>query len=183
MAKKALSELRARDIMTSDIVSVAETATVRELVALLQEHEISGVPVVNARGKITGVVSVSDVAASSGGGGSIGPEVASPEFYVHGWEDKLNPDDLRQLHIEDEGLLVSDIMTPRVYTVKGDAPISEVARTMVDGHVHRLLVEEGGEPVGIVSTLDLLRLLADDRLRLLADDRAPRAAVKPVARR
>jgi signal-transduction protein with cAMP-binding, CBS, and nucleotidyltransferase domain len=129
------------------------------------------------------VVSASDAVAAAGETAAVAQEMANPEFYVHGWEDKLNPDDLRQLHIEDEGLLVSDIMTPRVYTVKGDAPISEVARTMVDGHVHRLLVEEGGEPVGIVSTLDLLRLLADDRLRLLADDRAPRAAVKPVARR
>ena len=165
MAKKALSELRARDIMTSDIVSVAETATVRELVALLQEHEISGVPVVNARGKITGVVSVSDVAASSGGGGSIGPEVASPEFYVHGWEDKVNPDELRQLHIEDEGLLVSDIMTVRVYTIAADAPVTEIASTMVDGHVHRLLVAERDKLVGIVSTLDVLRSVANNPSR------------------
>ena len=160
MQNNPLSELRARDIMTADIVSVAENATVRELVTLLQENEISGVPVVNARGKITGVVSLNDVAAASGESGAVAPERASPDFYVHGWEDKLNPDELRQLHVEDEGLLVSDIMTARVYTVAADVPIAEVARTMVDGHVHRLLVVEGDQPVGIVSTLDLLRSIA-----------------------
>jgi CBS domain-containing protein len=155
-----IATLRARDLMTVDIVSVAEDATVRELVELLQEYEISGVPVVNARGKITGVVSLSDVAAASGEREAIAPERANPEFYVHEWEDKLNPDELRQLHLEEEGLLVRDIMTARVYTVPADAPIAEVARTMVDGHVHRLLVAERDKLVGIVSTLDLLRAIA-----------------------
>jgi CBS domain-containing protein len=135
---------------------------VRELVALLQDYEISGVPVVNARGKITGVVSVNDVAGASGESSSIAPERASPEFYVHGWEDKINPDELRQLHVEDEGLLVSDIMTTRVYTVAADAPVTEVASTMVDAHVHRLLVADRDKLVGIVTTLDVLKSIASN---------------------
>jgi CBS domain-containing protein len=55
---------------------------------------------------------------------------------------------------------VRDIMTASVYTIPADAPIAEIARTMVDGHVHRLLVAEGDKLVGIVSTLDLLRAIA-----------------------
>jgi CBS domain-containing protein len=106
------------------------------------------------------VVSLTDVAAASGDREAIAPEVSSPDFYVHEWEDKLNPDELRQLHVESEGLLVRDIMTARVYTVTADASIAEVARTMVDGHVHRLLVAESDKLVGIVSTLDLMRSLA-----------------------
>ena len=161
MEHHTIATLRARDLMTTDIVKVAEDATVRELVELLQEHEISGVPVVNARGKITGVVSVSDIAGASGERAAIAPERASPEFYVHEWEDKINPDELRQLHVEEEGLLVRDIMTARVYTVAADASIAVVARTMVEGHVHRLLVAEGDRLVGILSTLDLLRSIAN----------------------
>jgi CBS domain-containing protein len=160
MDTREFFELRARDIMTSDIVSVEETATVRELVALLQDHEISGVPVVNERGKITGVVSAGDAAAVVSENEAVAPERASPEYYVRGWEDKLNPEDLRQLHIEDEGLLVKDIMTRSVYTVASDAPIGEVAHTMVSGHVHRLLVAESDKLVGIVTTLDVLREIA-----------------------
>jgi CBS domain-containing protein len=121
--------LRARDVMTKDIVRVAEDSTVRELIETLQEHDISGVPVVNARGKITGVVSLSD--------------------------------ELRQLHVEDDGLLVRDIMTRRVLTVPADAPIAEVARIMVEAHLHRLLVADRDKLVGIVSTLDVLRSIAD----------------------
>ena len=152
--------LRARDVMTREIVCVAEDATVSELVALLQEHEISGAPVVNARGKIIGVVSLSDIASVFGHREAIAPEVAHPEIYVHDWEDKINPDELRQLHVEDDDLLVRDIMTPRVYTVTADAGVAEVARTLLQGHVHRLLVAERDRLVGIVSTIDLLRSIA-----------------------
>lgn len=162
MDTKTLAELRARDVMTADVVSVSETTSVRELVSLLREHDVSGAPVVDEGGKLVGVVSATDAAAASEPRASVAPEVASPEFYVHGWEDKLNPDELRQLHVEDEGLLVSDIMTPIVYTVASDAAIPELARTMIEAHVHRLLVTEDEDLVGIVSTMDLLRLLAEE---------------------
>jgi CBS domain-containing protein len=158
--ERHLFELRARDVMTRDIVSIAGTATVRELVALLQEHEISGAPVVDGKGRVVGVVTLNDIAPLAGDRQAVAPERADPDFYVHGWEDKLNPDELRQLHVEDEGLTVGDIMTPRVYTVAADAPIAEVARTMVEGHVHRMLVADGGQLVGLVSTFDILRSVA-----------------------
>jgi CBS domain-containing protein len=167
--RESLLDLQARDIMTRDIVTVAQTATLRELAALLREHQISGVPVVDARGRITGVVSASDVLGVVGDSAAVAPETASPEFYVHGWEDKLNPDELRQLHIEDEGLSVGDIMNPCVYSVAADAPLPEVAHLMVEARVHRLLVEQGEELVGIVSTLDLLHAL--DRSRPSAKPR------------
>jgi len=153
-------DLRASDVMTTEIVCVAEDATVRELIELLQENQISGVPVTDALGRISGLVSLSDVAAAAGEREAIRPDTANPELYVHEWEDKINPDELRQLHVEEPGLLVRDIMTRRVYTVDAGARIGEVARMMVDGRVHRLLVAEGKKVVGIVSTLDLLSSIA-----------------------
>jgi CBS domain-containing protein len=176
--------LRARDVMTKDIVRVAEDSTMRDLIETLQENDISGVPVVNARGKITGVVTLSDIAAASVKRAAIAPERAHPDFYVHEWEEKLNPDDLRQLHVEDDSLLVRDIMTRRVLTVPADAPIAEVARTMVEGHFHRLLVADREKLVGIVSTLDVLRSIADPgALTPGANSRPARRARPPVASR
>jgi CBS domain-containing protein len=157
VVEPGLRALRARDVMTREIVSVAEDATVRDLVGLLLEHGISGAPVVNARGKITGVVSLRDIASVSGHREAIAPELAQPDFYVHDWEDKLNPDELRQLHVEDENLLVRDIMTARVHTVAADAPLAEVAQTLLQRQIHRLLVAERDQLVGIVTTVDLLR--------------------------
>ncbi len=74
----------------------------------------------------------------------------------------MNPEELRGLHLEDEALLVRDIMTPTVYTVPEETPVAELARTMVAGRIHRLIVTRRDNVVGIVTTLDLLRLLYEE---------------------
>jgi predicted transcriptional regulator len=55
--------------------------------------------------------------------------------------------------------VVRDIMTPAAYTVPHDTPVADLARTMVTGRVHRLLVTRDGHVVGIVTSLDLLKAL------------------------
>jgi len=57
---------------------------------------------------------------------------------------------------------VRDVMTPTVYTVTEDTPAVDLARTMISGRVHRLFVTRMGRIVGIVTSLDLLRLLCDE---------------------
>ncbi|MGB5295549.1 MAG: CBS domain-containing protein [Thermoanaerobaculia bacterium] len=52
-------------------------------------------------------------------------------------------------------------MTPSVFAVEAEAPINTVAQSMMDSHLHRLLVVREGKVVGIVSTSDLLSLLAE----------------------
>ena len=49
-----------------------------------------------------------------------------------------------------------------VYTVSEDATVSEIASTMLDNHLHRVLVTRDGQPLGIISTSDLLGLLIDE---------------------
>jgi CBS domain-containing protein len=61
----------------------------------------------------------------------------------------------------DAGLTVEDVMTHDVLTVKAEDDVREVARQMIDLHVHRLLVCDGEEVVGIITAFDLLRALAD----------------------
>jgi CBS domain-containing protein len=154
------NSLKAKDLMSRQLVTVQEDTTVAELVTVLIEREISGAPVVAASGKLVGVVALSDVAGLVPGGGAIAPDRASPNAYVRGWEDVVNPDELRQLHVEDAGLTVGDIMKTTVTTVAPDASVAEMAAAMVQGHIHRVVVTEKGRPVGIVSSMDLLKLLA-----------------------
>ncbi len=69
---------------------------------------------------------------------------------------------MRNLHIENEELLVRDIMTPKVFTVTVDTPIAVIAREMISGRIHRVFVTNlEGRVIGIVSALDLLKLLAE----------------------
>ncbi len=150
----------ARDVMNSEILTVTEDMTAHELATFLTDHEISGAPVEDSEGRLSGVVSTTDLARTAFESGSSAEE-AHPFF--RSWAGaSLDVDDLEDLHVEEEGLQVKDIMTPTVFAVEADAPVSHVARSMLDGHLHRLLVIEGQKVVGIISTSDLLRLLAGE---------------------
>ncbi|MCP3963785.1 MAG: CBS domain-containing protein [bacterium] len=59
------------------------------------------------------------------------------------------------------GLKVRQIMTPIADTVAEETPVPEIARIMVANHYHRMVVTRREKPVGIVSSMDLLKLIAD----------------------
>jgi CBS domain-containing protein len=143
--------------MTTDVVKVPADLTVAELADVFMENEISGAPVVDEEGALVGVVSVFDVARQSSGETGVVTEGGNPEFYVRGWEEQYTVEEFRKLRVQEGHLTVRDVMTPAAFTVEEDDPISDVARTLVDGHIHRVLVTRGHEVVGIISSLDLLR--------------------------
>jgi CBS domain-containing protein len=149
--------LTAGDVMNAGVKTVRVDLTASELAAFLAENQISGAPVVDQDGRMVGVVSLMDLAENEATRRVARDE--GPEFYLHGWEDKMDPGEVRRLRVVDEDLLVGDIMTPTVYTVPAETSVSEVARTMLAGRVHRLLVTREGRVVGIVTTMDLLKLL------------------------
>jgi CBS domain-containing protein len=146
--------------MNDEILTVTEEMTVQELATFLTDHEISGAPVEDADGRLIGVVSTTDLARTAAESGSA--QDAGEHPFFHSWNGvSIDDEDLADLHIEEDGLLVREIMTPTVFAVEAAAPVSHVARSMLDGHLHRLLVIDGQKVVGIVSTSDLLRLLAE----------------------
>jgi CBS domain-containing protein len=156
-SKPRSKEPRARDVMTTEVVKVPADLTVAELADVFMENEISGAPVVDEDGALVGVVSVFDVARQSSGETGVVTEQGNPEFYVRGWEEQYTVEEFRKLRVQEGHLTVRDVMTPAAFTVEEDDPISDVARTLVDGHIHRVLVTRGHEVVGIISSLDLLR--------------------------
>jgi CBS domain-containing protein len=151
----------ARDLMTHPVLTIRDDRTLGELTAFFSENAISGAPVVDEKGALVGVVTVTDLSEQAMGDES--PALADRSrsvFFHEGWECRMNPEELRALSIRDAGQLVRDIMTPVVYAIPGSTPVERVARTMIAGRIHRLLVTEKGRVSGIVTTLDLLKLLA-----------------------
>lgn len=146
--------ITAGDVMNPRILTVRDEMTVEELAEFLVEHEISGAPVEDASGKLVGVVSVTDIAAvvSEGAKGQDG----GSDFFVRPQEEAPE-----EIDVEDGHIHVREIMTPIVYAVPEEMPVSEVAERMVESHLHRLLVTRGEKVVGILSTSDLLGLLVD----------------------
>jgi CBS domain-containing protein len=148
------------DLMTSEVLSVRPDMSVRELADFLAENEISGAPVVDDDEKLIGVVSATDIAEKSRAEADFIVERSDPRFYVRSFDDTLDVEEMRNLHIENEDMLVRDIMTPKAITVPADLPVAEIAREMVSGRIHRVFVTNlEGRMIGIVTALDLLKIL------------------------
>lgn len=156
-----MRQMVARDVMNSEIVTVRDDMNVEEVAGILADNEISGAPVEDGDGRLVGVVSVTDIALAAAQGAQLAPDRSNPAFYVRGWEESVDPEDMRGLHLERENFLVREIMTPAVYSVPEDTPVSEIAETMIDSHIHRVLVTRGEQVVGIVTSSDLLGLLVE----------------------
>lgn len=155
-----MKNLVAKDIMNSDVIVAQDNMTVQELTNLLTSNMITGAPVVDDSGKPVGVVSTTDIVRSRVGRTATFKEKPEPSYYLRSWEDKLDEEEVRHFHIEeDDGLLVRDIMTPLIFKVPENAGIAEMADTMIGGRIHRLIVTKEDRVVGIVTTLDMLKAI------------------------
>lgn len=154
-----------REVMSRDVITVRDDMTLQEVATFLTENQISGAPVEDAERRLVGVVSLSDVARATSEQSQMesdrpqGQRLPNSDYYIRGWEKKLTVEEFESFQVEEPGLLVSEIMTPRVYSVDEATPISEAARLMREAHIHRVLVTRHGSVVGIVTTSDLLALL------------------------
>lgn len=146
-----------KDLMNPDVMTVADDMTTDELARFLVEREISGAPVVDSRGHLVGVVSMTDI-------GRKVAEASDVESETSGFYRDMIPDvtleDLGQRYVEERVVTVADVMTPAIHQVPVTASAAEAARIMVDQRIHRLVVTEGKEPVGIITSLDLLKVMA-----------------------
>ncbi|HBL30225.1 MAG TPA: hypothetical protein DD490_25615 [Acidobacteria bacterium] len=162
--------ITAADLMNPRVLTVREDLTIRELANVLTENEISGAPVEDRSGKLVGVVSLTDVVEAlaeddeEDDDGIEGGETDRGAFFVSEWrDDTMSREEIEELGLDDAELTVAEIMTPEVFTVREDTPVSEIALAMIQNHVHRLLVTRDDRVVGILSTSDLLGLLVEER--------------------
>ena len=127
-------QLRVRDLMSLEPVTVRGGAPLVVADRLMRDFGVSGLPVIDGKGDLIGVLSRTDLMALAG------------DPRVEAWQ----------------GRSVAATMTAPGLTVEADAPLAEAAAQMEDHHVHRLVVVEpdGGRPIGILSTMDLVRALA-----------------------
>jgi CBS domain-containing protein len=178
----------AMDVMTSEVITVDENATVPEAARLLAEHGISAVPVVDKDRRVIGMVSEGDLLHRA--------ETGTERRRSWWLEMVSSTNKLAGEYIKSHSGKVEDVMTRDVLSVTPETPVADIAVLLETNRIKRVPVLRDGKLVGIVSRANLVRALAmtinaagngaeaDDRSirdRLLAELKAQKwAEVSPA---
>jgi CBS domain-containing protein len=142
--------MRAHQIMTRSVITIAPDATILDAAKTMLQHHVSGLPVVDAAGKLVGIVSEGDFIRRS--------EIATQRKRGR-WLRALLGDSAVD-YIHEHGRTVADVMTGDPITVTEDATLEEIVDTMETKGVKRLPVMAGDRLVGIVSRANLMQAVA-----------------------
>jgi len=166
-----MTSLRARDLMTPDVVTVPPETPVLTIARMLADRGISAAPVVDAQGQVAGVVTEGDLIRRLAG------EADRPA----GWFASLfsNQERDAERYARTHGVTARDVMTADVVAVDPDTLASAVAHLMEERGIRRVLVTQEGRLKGIVSRADLLRALVapPQEAGELSDERIRRAVL------
>ncbi|MGE0806685.1 MAG: CBS domain-containing protein [Burkholderiaceae bacterium] len=145
--------MRAEDIMTAPVLTVSPGTELAEVVAMLLEYRIGGVPVIDD-GQLLGVVDEGDLVRRCEIGTEVRPEGRS------WWRRWVRPDPAPLEYVHSHGRYARDVMNGHVICAAADASLAELADMFEDRRIRRVPVLRGGKLVGVVTRADLVRALA-----------------------
>jgi CBS domain-containing protein len=164
MTAKANAKLVASDIMQRDVIVVYDRDTLQEAMDLMTENHVTGLPVVNSKGKCVGVISATDI---------LGYEQEHSEFVADTNDDMalhFDPDSGQWEHVrvssyalEQFGeVRVEEVMSRNLLFVETNTTLKDVARKMCNDKVHRVLVIDPDYRLqGIITSTDFVKLFAE----------------------
>ena len=148
--------ITAKDIMTTDVITISPETEIAQAAKLLLSNRINGVPVVNDAGELVGILCQSDLIIQQ-------KNIPIPSLFT--FLDGFIPlTSSKKLDEEVEKIAATragDAMTANPVTVSPDTEIEKIAALMVEKSYHTLPVVDGGKLVGIVGKEDVLRTLID----------------------
>jgi CBS domain-containing protein len=139
--------MKIKDVMTEDVLTVSTSSTLKETAQLLADLGISGMPVVDADGKLAGVISEADILYKERGHG----RRHGGSFVWLFFPDLLDTSKL-------DARTAGEAMSSPAVTIGPDRPVNEAAGLMLDEAINRLpVVDPDGKLIGIVTRADLVR--------------------------
>ncbi len=148
--------LKAKDIMTSNVITIKPEATVEELARVLMEHKISGVPVVDEENKIIGIVTENDLIRKNKRF-HIPTIIRIFDAYFLLGSGKAE-EEIKKMAAK----TVEEIFTDNVVTIEEDTSLEDIATIMAEQHIHLLPVLKDGTVVGIVGKADMVRAMTHE---------------------
>ena len=148
--------MKAKDIMTTNVITINQNAPIPLIAKILVENSISGAPVVDNENNIVGMVSEGDLLRKE-----TNPRLPSHinilgAFIYYNGVERYH-DDLKKLMAEQ----AESLMTEDVITISPDTEIEEIGKLMLEHGIKRLPVVQDGKMVGLVSRRDMVKLLID----------------------
>lgn len=143
--------MKAADIMTPHVETVAADATVGQAIRVMLQKRISGLPVVDGKGQLVGMITEGDFLRRKELGTAPHP---------HWLVAFLTPGSTAEDYTRSHGRRVEEVMTRDVVSVTETEPVEAIVRLMEKHSIKRLPVVRDGRPVGLVSRADLLRAFA-----------------------
>jgi CBS domain-containing protein len=149
--------LKARDIMTKEVISVYPETEVVQAARLLLEHRINGLPVLDQEEHLIGIICQSDLISQQ-------KKIPLPSFFIL-LDSVIQLPSIKNIEKELQkiaAIAVKDAMTPNPVTVDPDTALEDIATLMVKNNIHTLPVLDQGRLVGIIGKEDILRTLMSD---------------------
>jgi len=146
-------DLLARDIMTEAVIACVAETKLEDVVKTLAEHEISGMPVIDAARRVVGIVSEDDLLLAD--------HLEPPRIKTALFGFYILRQSVMDRMAELRGLRVEDVMTKRVITFGPETPVDQIAQALHDKRINRVPIVDGeGKLIGLVSRADIIRAVA-----------------------
>ena len=144
--------LKARDIMTRDVISVKKETSLKQLAEILSRNHINGAPVVDDDGRLIGVIAESDLVRKDKKL-HIPTVVALFDWVLYLESSKVMEKEIQRVN----ATVVGDLYEKNVVTVDEETPVDEIATIMTKKKIYTIPVMEGDRLVGIIGKGDIIR--------------------------
>jgi CBS domain-containing protein len=144
-----------KDFMTTDPVTTLPSASVESAVTIMEKHQISGLPVVDADHHVVGILSEGDLLVRE--------SPLKPPLYMTLLGSIIYFESPAQFHQHIQkslGMLVQDVMTAKPITISPNASLADAAQVMLEKRVNRLpVIDTEQKLLGIITRHDLVKAL------------------------
>lgn len=144
--------MKARDVMTTHVITISPNASIQDVAELLLQNRISALPVVNQDGGLVGIVSEGDLLRRS--------EVGTDRRRSWWLRLLVGQETLAAEYVKTHASKVADVMTKKVITAELATPLSEIATLLERNSIKRVPIMENGKLVGIVTRANLVQAFA-----------------------
>jgi predicted transcriptional regulator len=160
--EQPISDITVGSIMQRDVLTAEDNWPLDQLARFLIDNGISGAPVTDENGVLKGVVSVTDIVRHDSMPYRESGETDTHDYYLYTLERQVAQEEAASFRFEvDSSVRVRDIMTPMIFEVSEDTGIQQAADMMIRGRIHRVFVTENKRILGVVTALDMLKIIRD----------------------